>query len=306
MVTKILKLFQDSHVQVRLAAFTLMEMPINFVQAAQILYHHRFVHAFTIALGSDQDNKVKEQAASAMLFFLKNTIPDSLALFPNVDTLMNKLLSMIKVKIIVLQYAGFQYFANYLLILLEACSDKSSEIKEEAARGIRICAEFGSPNFKPFINMILSELSNLMKDPSRSISENAKACDVAVSAVGRICEFHRDSIDRSSIVPVWLSFFPLKDDLVEAKIMHEQLCLMVGRLDKDLLGPGNQNLVKIITVFLEVIEKGDKLATTQTINQINNLLRQFGQNIPPSVFETILMSLNPQQRELLLPFVSSF
>ncbi|XP_045826344.1 importin-5-like [Trifolium pratense] len=321
-VTKILKLFQDSHVQVRLAAFTLMEMPINFVQAAQILYHHRFVHAFTIALGSDQDNKVKEQVASAMLFFLKNTLPDSLALFPNVDTLMNKLLSMIKDKgnakqrSIALSTFNLvaqrchevvhKYFANYLLILLEACSDRSSEIKEEAARGIRICAELGSPSFKPFINMILSELSNLMKDPSRSISENAKACDVAVSAIGRICECHRDSIDRSLIVPVWLSFLPLKDDLVEAKIMHDQLCLMVGRLDKDLLGPGNQNLVKIITVFLEVIEKGDKLATTQTINHINNLLRQFGQNIPPSVFETILLSLNPQQRELLLPFVSSF
>jgi hypothetical protein len=58
-------------------------------------------------------------------------------------------------------------------------------------------------------------------------------------------------------------------------------------------------------IFFQVIEKGDKLATTQTINQINNLLRKFGQNIPPSVFETILLSLNPQQWELLLPFVSS-
>jgi hypothetical protein len=38
-----------------------------------------------------------------------------------------------------------------------------------------------------------------MKDPSQSISENAKVCDVAVSAIGRICEFHRDSIDRSSV-----------------------------------------------------------------------------------------------------------
>lgn len=57
-VTRILKLFQDSHVQVRLAAFTLMEMPMIFIQAAQILYHHSFMHAFSIAL-SDGDNKVK-------------------------------------------------------------------------------------------------------------------------------------------------------------------------------------------------------------------------------------------------------
>lgn len=107
-------------------------------------------------------------------------------------------------------------------------------------------------------------------------------------------------------IPAWLSFLPLKEDLVEAKIMHEQLCSMVARLDRDLLGAGNQNLVKIIAVLLEVIEKGDKLATAQTINQMNNLLRQFGKTIPPSAFEKILMSLSAQQRELLLPFVSSF
>lgn len=57
-IIRILKLFQDSHVQVRLAAFTLMDMPIIFVQSAQILYHPRFVYAFSIAL-SDGDNKVK-------------------------------------------------------------------------------------------------------------------------------------------------------------------------------------------------------------------------------------------------------
>ncbi|CAK8566684.1 unnamed protein product [Lathyrus sativus] len=321
-VIRILKLFQDSHVQVRLAAFTLMEMPIIFVESAQIRYHHRFVHAFSIALVSDGDNKVKEQAASAMLYFLKNTLPESLLLYQNVDTVMNKMLSSIqdkgnaKQRRIVLSAfnlvaqscheVAHKYFANYLPILVDACGDKNSEIKEEAARGIRICAEFGTPNFKPFINMILSEISILLKDRNASNSSKNATYDVAVSALGRICEFHRDSIDGSTAVPVWLSFLPLKDDLAEAKIMHEQLCLMVARLDKDLLGAGNQNLAKIITVFLDVIQKGDRLATAQTIDQMNSLLRQLAANIPPNTFETILLSLNAQQRELLLPFLSSF
>ncbi|KAI5407279.1 hypothetical protein KIW84_053508 [Lathyrus oleraceus] len=154
--------------------------------------------------------------------------------------------------------------------------------------------------------MILSELSNLLKDRNALNSSENATCDVAVSALGRICEFHRDSIDGTTAIPAWLSFLPLKDDLAEAKIMHEQLCLMVARLDKDLLGAGNQNLAKIITVFLEVIEKGDKLASKQTIDQMNSLLRQLAQNIPPNMFETILLSLSDQQRELLLPFLSSF
>lgn len=69
-VTKVLELFQDSHVRVRLAAFALMEMPINLVQAAQILYHHRFVHAFSIALGNEQDNKVKVRIGELLLIHL--------------------------------------------------------------------------------------------------------------------------------------------------------------------------------------------------------------------------------------------
>jgi hypothetical protein len=41
------------------------------------------------------------------------------------------------------------YIIIYLFILA---------IFQEAARGIRICAEFGSPNFKPFINSMLFSL----------------------------------------------------------------------------------------------------------------------------------------------------
>lgn len=58
-VTKVLTSFQDCHVQVRLAAFNFMETPSNFVQVAQILYHHRLVHAFAIALDNDHNEKVK-------------------------------------------------------------------------------------------------------------------------------------------------------------------------------------------------------------------------------------------------------
>ncbi|KAF1881903.1 hypothetical protein Lal_00038545 [Lupinus albus] len=328
-VTKVLKSFQDSHVQVRLAAFNFMETPSNFVQVAHILYHHTLMHAFVIAIDNGHNDKVKELASSAMLFFLKNTLPESLTLYKNSDAVMTKLLSLLQGKGSAKQRSlvlsafnlvaqqcheiGHRHCANYLPILLEACNDKNSEIKEEAIRGIRFYAEFGTPQFKPFVNRILSELSILIQAQNHSLTRNAKEYDIAVSALGRICEFHRDSIDGSRIVPFWLSLLPLKDDLIEAKVMHEQLCLMVSRLDKDLLGAGNQNLVKIIEVFLEedgefdatVIEKGDKLASTQTVQQINNLLRKFGRIIPRSGLDTILLSLNAQQRELLLPLVSS-
>ncbi|XP_061343127.1 uncharacterized protein LOC133289242 [Gastrolobium bilobum] len=97
-LTKVLNSFQDSHAQVRLAAFNFMETPTNFVHVAQTLYHPRLLNAFSIALDNDQDYKVKEKAASAMLFFLRNTLPESLTMFKDVDTEMGKLLSLLQVK----------------------------------------------------------------------------------------------------------------------------------------------------------------------------------------------------------------
>ncbi|KAL4330742.1 uncharacterized protein LOC107633820 isoform X1 [Arachis ipaensis] len=321
-VTKFFKSFQDCHDRVRLAAFSFMQMPTNFVQAMHVLYHHRLMHAFAAALDTTQNYKVKEQTASAMLFFLKTTLPDSLTLYKNADVITNKFLSILKGKegaklrsiaLVTLNIIAQQchelahkYCSSYLPILLEECQDNNSEIKEEATRGIRICAELGTPHLKPLVNRILSYLSSvLIKEPNHSISENAKVYDIAVSVLGRICEFHRDTIDGSKIVPAWLSCLPLKNDLIEAKLMHEQLCLMVARLDKDLSGAGNQNLLKVLVVFLEVVDNGDKLASPQTITQMNNLLRQLGRNIPRTAINTVLFSLNDRQRELLLPFLAS-
>lgn len=35
--------------------------------------------------------------------------------------------------------------------------------------------------------------------------------------------------DVWQVVPAWLSCLPIKGDLIEAKVVHEQLCAMVER-----------------------------------------------------------------------------
>ncbi|KAF5796827.1 putative armadillo-like helical protein [Helianthus annuus] len=65
------------------------------------------------------------------------------------------------------------------------------------------------------------------------------------------------------IIPAWLSCLPIKGDLIEAKVVHELLCSMVEstfnkprslyyRSDIELLGPNNQYVPKIVSVFTEV------------------------------------------------------
>ncbi|XP_073040413.1 uncharacterized protein [Primulina eburnea] len=200
--------------------------------------------------------------------------------------------------------AALKYYDTYLPFLLEACNDESPDVRQAAVYGIGICAEFGGSVVKPLVGEALSRLNIVIKHPNALQQDNVMAYDNAVSALGKICQFHRDSINSAQVVPAWLSCLPIKGDLIEAKVVHDQLCSMVERSDTDLLGPNNQFLPKIVTVFAEVLCAGKDLATEQTAGRMINLLRQLQQTLPPSVLASTWSSLQPQQQLTLQSILS--
>ncbi|KAJ0966279.1 hypothetical protein J5N97_027417 [Dioscorea zingiberensis] len=200
---------------------------------------------------------------------------------------------------------ALKYYDTYLPFLLEACNDGSPDVRQAAVYGIGVCAEFGGSAFRTLVGEALSRLNNVIKHPDALQSDNVMAYDNAVSALGKICQFHRDSIDAAQVVPAWLSCLPIKGDLIEAKVVHDQLCTMVERSDREILGPNNQFLPKIVSVFAEVLCAGKDLATEQTASRMVNLLRQLQQTLPPSVLASTWSSLQPQQQLALQAVLST-
>ncbi|XLR65505.1 hypothetical protein S83_016177, partial [Arachis hypogaea] len=98
----------------------------------------------------------------------------------------------------------------------------------------------------------LSRLNIVIQHPNALHSNNVMAYDNVASALEKVCQFHRDSIDSAEVIPAWLNYLPIKGDFIEAKVVHDQLCSMVERSDSELLGPNNQYLSKIFFVFAEV------------------------------------------------------
>ncbi|KAK9201227.1 hypothetical protein WN944_016428 [Citrus x changshan-huyou] len=201
--------------------------------------------------------------------------------------------------------AALKYYDTYLPFLLEACNDKHPDVRQAAVYGIGVCAEFGGSVFKPLVGEALSRLNFVIRHPNALHSDNVMAYDNAVSALGKICQFHRDSIDAAQVVPAWLSCLPLKGDLIEAKVVHAQLCSMVERSDGEILGPNHQYLPKIVTIFAEVLCGGKDLVTEQTASRMINLLRQLQQSLPPSTLASTWSSLQPQQQLALQSILSS-
>ncbi|KAF5735699.1 hypothetical protein HS088_TW15G01214 [Tripterygium wilfordii] len=198
---------------------------------------------------------------------------------------------------------ALRYYDTYLPFLLEACNDENPDVRQAAVYGLGVCAEFGGSVFQPLVGEALSRLNVVIRHPSALQPENVMAYDNAVSALGKICRFHRDSIDAAQVVHAWLNCLPIKGDLIEAKVVHEQLCSMVERSDRELLGPNNQCLPKIIAVFAEVL-CGKDLASEQTASRMVNLLRQLQQTLPPATLASTWSSLQPQQQLALQSILS--
>ncbi|CAA7017933.1 unnamed protein product [Microthlaspi erraticum] len=81
-----------------------------------------------------------------------------------------------------------------------------------------------------------------------------------------------------TVLPAWLNCLPLRNDVIEAKVVHDQLCSMQ---DVDRLGPNNQYLPKILIVFAEVLT-GKDVVTEETAGRMINILRQLQQTLPQS------------------------
>ncbi|XP_021714948.1 importin-5-like [Chenopodium quinoa] len=201
--------------------------------------------------------------------------------------------------------AALKYYDTYLPFLFEACNDENPDVRQAAVYGLGVCAEFGGSVFKPLVGEALSRLNAVIQHPHALQPENIMAYDNAVSALGKICQFHRDSIDSSQVIPAWLSCLPIKGDLIEAKVVHDQLCCMVERSDVELLGPNNQHVPKIFLVFAEVLCAGKDLATEQTAGRMVNLLRHLQQTLPPATLASTWSSLQPQQQITLQSILSS-
>nr|XP_016460792.1 PREDICTED: importin-5-like isoform X2 [Nicotiana tabacum] len=200
--------------------------------------------------------------------------------------------------------AALKYCDVFLPLFLDASNDECPAVRQCALYGLGLYAEYGGSVFKPFVRETTSRINVVIMHFRARELENEHAYDNAVSALGKICQFHRENIDSAQIIPIWLNCLPIKRDLHEAKYVHDELCLMVERSDEELLGHNYLHLPKVISVFAEIICAGEDLATEETAKRMINLLRHYQKTLPPVTWASAWSLLLPQQEMLLESFLS--
>ncbi|KAJ7000337.1 importin-5-like [Populus alba x Populus x berolinensis] len=163
---------------------------------------------------------------------------------------------------------AFRQYNICLLFLFEACKDENPEVLEVAVQAIGIFSEFGGSAFKSLLKGAFYALKAVIDHPKALQIEYVMAHDAAVSALGKLLQFHREKLNAAQFLRTWLRHLPLENNLNEAKVAHHQLCSLVEVSDVELLGPTGKNLHKIVTVYAEILWAGKKLATEETVSQM--------------------------------------
>ncbi|KAJ6289006.1 hypothetical protein OIU76_024904 [Salix suchowensis] len=269
----------------------------------------------------EQGEKVRKKACACLKIFMKTYKGSLLQFF---DQLLSPMEHMwvkdktVKERKIALkiftdvveefQEEALKFCESELLLLFKACNDDEPEVQEVVAHGIGVAAAFGGSIFEPLVGEAVSALNANISNPMALHRDYIMAHDAAVTALGKICLFHKDRSNASEVFSTWLSHLPIKNNLLEVKIAHDLLCSIVEISKDEFLRRDFIHLPRIIATFAEILwADDDTLATKETTNRVINLLRDFKSSLPSHIWSSFLSTLEPSRQNVLqLSLSSSF
>lgn len=147
--------------------------------------------------------------------------------------------------------SSFKYAEYFLRPMLQSICDNSPEVRQAAAYGVGVMAQFGGDNYRPFCTEALPLLVRVIQSPDAKTKENVNATENCISAVGKIMKFKPDCVNVEEVLPHWLSWLPLHEDKEEAVHTFNYLCDLIESNNPVVLGPNNSNLPRIFSIIAD-------------------------------------------------------
>mmetsp|Transcript_46029 Transcript_46029/g.82878 ORF Transcript_46029/g.82878 Transcript_46029/m.82878 type:complete len:1117 (+) Transcript_46029:122-3472(+) len=167
----------------------------------------------------------------------------------------------------------------FMPVMFDAIADKDPDARTAAAYGVNLAAPV--PAFQEAAPEAFKRLAQVLSGPKpKKSEEKAKiAMDNAVAALLSLAK------EKPSLCPpevqAWelvLSKLPIKDDEDEAKKVHEKMIELVLNQNQGLLGAGNKNLGKVLSILAEIY-KQENILKKENDEKIHQIFKMLPQNI---------------------------
>ncbi|ERE91640.1 importin-5-like protein [Cricetulus griseus] len=199
--------------------------------------------------------------------------------------------------------SSFKYAEYFLRPMLQYVCDNSPEVRQAAAYGLGVMAQYGGDNYRPFCTEALPLLVRVIQSADSKTKENVNATENCISAVGKIMKFKPDCVNVEEVLPHWLSWLPLHEDKEEAVQTFSYLCDLIESNNPIVLGPNNTNLPKIFGIIAEgemheAIKHEDPCA-----KRLANVVRQV--QTSGGLWTECIAQLSPEQQAAIQELLNS-
>jgi len=195
------------------------------------------------------------------------------------------------------------YTQHFMEPLMKSIQSPQAEVRQAAAYGCGVLAQFGGPTFAQACAEMLPRLVAVIQEPSARDEENLNPTENAISAATKILKYNASAINTDEMIPVWLSFLPVYEDTDEAPHVYGYLCDLIDANHPLVLGQNNANLPKILMLFAEVFSKEAIERSHAVGERMVGIVRQLQSN--EILFKTLLSHLSAPQQQSLQDFVLS-
>ncbi|KAL1022067.1 hypothetical protein UPYG_G00021780 [Umbra pygmaea] len=169
---------------------------------------------------------------------------------------------------------SFKYADYFLRPMLQSLCDTSPEVRQAAAYGVGVMAQYGGESYRPFCSEALPLLVRVIQSPESKVKENINATENCISAVGKVMRFRPECTNVNEILPHWLSWLPLNEDKEEAVHTFDFLCDLIESNNPIVLGQDNANLPKIFQIIAEGVANESVKNEDACSKRLANVIRQ--------------------------------
>jgi hypothetical protein len=196
---------------------------------------------------------------------------------------------------------GLPHLNDFLPLMLEYALDSHPGVKQASCYGLGVCAQNGGDSFKSLIPKTLEILLQVINEPgSRDNERSASPTENAISSVGKIIQHQSAALGEKlgQLVTGWLSWLPLEVDIIEAKIVHNQLCHFIKTINVHVFGPNGSNLPTVLNIFARIVNT--PLVNEATQQMIKEILTQMSAQLPADMVQQAMLSIPSESQHKLL------
>lgn len=190
-----------------------------------------------------------------------------------------------------------KYIPMCLPVMMEAAMHEEAGIRQAAIYGIGQCAAKAPAAFAPLCEEVLKRLRQQLARPDARSDENCSVTDNVVGAIGRIAQSlpNHPAVKPAELLALWLAQLPLKEDEVEARYIHRQLCELTKAGNPALLGAGQQNLPRVAQALVQALTSSGDLVDAATTQAAKELLTK----MPQQMLQQAAAGLTAKQQQAL-------